>query len=179
MSRIGYSTITIPSGVSFQSDESGAINVTGPKGELTWQIPKGITVKQDQQDLSFERNSEDKPAKSLHGLTRAVVNNMIEGVSKGFSKKLIVEGVGFKVNLQGKKLVLALGLSHDVEFTAPEGVDLTVEKNDITINGIDKQLVGQVAANIRKLKKPEPYKGKGIRYENEYIIRKEGKTAGS
>ncbi len=178
MSRIGTSPIKIPAGVAVEINGPG-VKVTGPKGELARQLPEQIKISQEGDEITFTRSDETKTSKSLHGLTRSLVANMVEGVSQGFKKGLIVEGVGFKVNLSGSTLKLSLGYSHEVEYKAPEGIELSADKNDITVSGIDKQKVGQVAAEIRKLRKPEPYKGKGIRYDDEHIIRKEGKTAGA
>lgn len=175
MSRIGKLPVEIPAGVTITVD-GGAIKVAGPKGNLeAAQLPR-VDVAIKENVLTVTRKGDDKPAKAQHGLMRALINNMVEGVTKGFEKKLEVNGVGFKVALQGNKLVLSLGFSHPVEFTAPEGITLAVDKMNISVQGISKQQVGQVAADIRKLKKPEPYKGKGIKYEGEYIIRKAGKT---
>lgn len=175
MSRIGKLPVEIPSGVTITVDQD-VIKVTGAKGELTAKKLPEVDVKVEDGKLTVARKSDEKLAKSQHGLMRSLVNNMVEGVTKGFEKKLEVNGVGFKVAMQGPKLVMSLGFSHPVEFEAPQGVTITTDKMNITISGIDKQLVGQTAADIRKLKKPEPYKGKGIKYEGEYIIRKAGKT---
>lgn len=175
MSRIGKLPVEIPSGVTITVD-GDFIKVAGPKGNLeTAKLPH-VDVKIEEGSLTVARKSDEKIARSQHGLMRSLINNMVEGVTKGFEKKLEVNGVGFKVALQGNKLVLNLGFSHPIEYTAPEGVTLTVDKMNISVQGIDKQQVGQVAADIRKFKKPEPYKGKGIKYEGEHIIRKAGKT---
>ncbi len=175
MSRIGKLPVEIPAGVTITVDDN-LVKVVGPKGELTQQILPEVSVNTTESQLIVARASEEKLAKSQHGLMRSLVQNMVEGVTKGFEKKLEVNGVGFKVNLQGNKLVLNLGFSHPIDFEAPSSIQLAVDKNQITISGINKQEVGQVAADIRKLKKPEPYKGKGIKYIDEYIIRKAGKT---
>lgn len=175
MSRIGNAPIELSNGVTV-TVENKNVNVKGPKGELSIAKPNGIDVKVDANIVTVSRQNEEKPIKALHGLTRSLINNMVIGVSKGYEKKLEVNGVGFKVQLSGKTLKMALGYSHDIEFTAPEGVDLAVEGNVITVSGIDKQQVGQTAAEIRALRKPEPYKGKGIKYVDEYIIRKAGKS---
>lgn len=175
MSRIGKLPVTIPAGVTITVDQD-QIKVAGPKGNLSAQILPQTTVKPEGETFVVERKSDEKLARSQHGLMRSLVNNMVVGVTTGFEKKLEVNGVGFKVALQGNKLVLGLGFSHPVEYTAPEGITLAVDKMNISISGIDKQQVGHVAAEIRSLKKPEPYKGKGIKYEDEYIIRKSGKT---
>ena len=175
MSRIGKLPVEIPAGVTI-TVENGLIKVAGPKGSLEEQLLPHITVDIKDDLLTVSRINDAKIARSQHGLMRSLINNMVEGVTKGFEKKLEVNGVGFKVALQGNKLILNLGFSHPIEFIAPEGVTVTVDKMNIAISGINKQQVGQVAADIRALKKPEPYKGKGIKYEGEYIIRKAGKT---
>ncbi len=175
MSRIGKLPVEIPAGVTITVD-GNLIKVAGSKGNL--EIPKlpEVDVKIEENTVLVTRNSESKLAKSQHGLMRTLINNMVVGVTKGFEKRLEVNGVGFKVALQGNKLVMSLGFSHPTEFVAPEGITVQVDKMNIIVSGIDKQQVGQVAADIRKLKKPEPYKGKGIKYEGEHIIRKAGKT---
>jgi large subunit ribosomal protein L6 len=179
MSRIGNSPITIPEGVTVDIGAE-AVKVTGPKGELTTPLMnKNVKLEMKDGVVTVSRANEDKSTKAYHGLIRSLVNNMIIGVTEGYKKTLEVEGVGFKVNLAGKTLKMSLGFSHEVVFEAPEGIDLKVDGMTITVEGIDKQLVGQTAAQIREFKKPEPYKGKGIRYEDEYIIRKAGKTAGA
>jgi len=176
MSRIGEAPITIRDGVTV-TVENLNVEVKGPKGTLSQSIPSDISVKVDNGSVLISRSSEEKPVRSVHGLIRSLINNMIDGVVDGYEKKLEVNGVGYKVNLSGKTLKMSLGFSHDVEFTAPEGVDLAVDGNSITVTGIDKQRVGQAAAEIRELRKPEPYKGKGIMYADEYVIRKTGKSA--
>lgn len=175
MSRIGKLPVDIPAGVTITVD-SDVIKVAGPKGELQEAKLPHVDVSVADNTLTVTRKSDEKIAKAQHGLMRALINNMVVGVTQGFEKKLEVNGVGFKVALQGDKLVLNLGFSHPIEFIAPQGVNLAVDKMNITVSGISKQQVGQVAADIRKFKKPEPYKGKGIKYEGEYIIRKAGKT---
>jgi large subunit ribosomal protein L6 len=175
MSRIGKLPIQIPAGVTITVD-SGTVKVQGPKGNLEQFITPNVTVKVEGSELTVSRNDDTKPAKSEHGLMRALINNMVVGVTKGFEKKLEVNGVGFRVNGGGQSLEMALGFSHPVKFQAPEGVNLAVDKMNITVSGISKQQVGQVAAEIRALKKPEPYKGKGIKYADEVILRKAGKT---
>ena len=175
MSRIGKLPVEIPAGVTITVD-GDAIKVAGPKGNLeTKKLPE-VTVAIEESTLTVTRVSDQKISRSQHGLMRTLINNMVIGVTNGFSKKLEVSGVGFKLALQGQKLVMSLGFSHPVEYTAPAGVDIQVEKMGITVSGIDKQQVGQVAAEIRSFKKPEPYKGKGIKYEGEHVIRKAGKT---
>ncbi len=175
MSRIGKLPIEIPSGVTITVD-SGNVTVKGPKGELTQFITPDVTVKSEDGTVTVSRHDDSKPAKSQHGLMRALINNMVSGVTKGFEKKLEVNGVGFRVNGGGQEIEMSLGFSHPVKYKAPEGVILTVNKMEITVSGINKQQVGQVAAEIRALKKPEPYKGKGIKYADETILRKAGKT---
>lgn len=175
MSRIGKLPVEIPSGVTITVDGAN-VTVTGPKGELTEQKLPLVTVAVEGSQALVTRIDDEKQSRAQHGLMRALIQNMVTGVTEGFEKKLEVNGVGLKVALQGTTLVLNLGFSHPIEFEAPAGVSLAVDKMNITVSGINKQQVGQVAADIRKLKKPEPYKGKGIKYEGEYILRKAGKT---
>lgn len=175
MSRIGKLPIEIPSGVTITVD-SGDVVVKGPKGELKQFVTPETEVKVEDGSVSVVRKNDEKLARSQHGLMRSLVNNMVEGVTKGFEKKLEVNGVGFRVSGGGQEIEMSLGFSHPVKYKAPEGVQLTVNKMEITVQGIDKQKVGQTAAEIRALKKPEPYKGKGIKYADEQIIRKSGKT---
>ena len=175
MSRIGKLPVEIPAGVTITVD-GDLVKVTGPKGNLEEKLLPHVTVTIEDGVLNVARNSDEKISRSQHGLMRSLINNMVVGVTKGFEKKLEVNCVGFKVALQGSTLVLNLGFSHPVEFTAPEGITLGVDKLNISVQGISKQQVGQVAADIRAFKKPEPYKGKGIKYEGEHIIRKAGKT---
>ena len=175
MSRIGKLPIQIPSGVTITVDSS-SVTVKGPKGELSQFITPDVTVKHEDGELSIARRDDSKSAKSQHGLMRSLINNMVVGVTQGFEKKLEVNGVGFRISGGGQEIEMALGFSHPVKYKAPEGIQLTVNKMEITVAGIDKQKVGQVAAEIRALKKPEPYKGKGIKYVDEQIIRKAGKT---
>jgi len=175
MSRIDKNLITIPEKTEIQI-KGGEVFVKGPKGEMTMRVHPGISVSiSDSQVMISKANESGNEA--LRGLTKALIANMVHGVNHGFDKKLELEGVGYKVALSGNKLVMQLGFSHPVEFEAPKGVTFGVEKNVISVSGIDKYLVGQTAANIRKLKKPEPYKGKGIRYQGEVVRRKEGKKA--
>lgn len=177
MSRIGKKPINIPDNVEVKI-EPDYVRVKGPKGELSQKIhPKIKVEKQDKELVLTVSNPEEKADKSLWGLFNRLINNMVIGVTQGFEKKLEAVGVGFKVSLQGQKLILNLGFSHPVEFTLPKGINASVEKNTITISGIDKQQVGEIAAQIRRIKKPEPYKGKGIRYVDEVIKKKVGKTA--
>ena len=175
MSRIGKQPITVPTNVTVVN-EADVITVTGPKGSLHQALLAGITLKQSDSELTFERINDEAPTRAKHGLTRSLINNMIVGVDKGFSKQLELNGVGFRAVLAGSSLKLNLGFSHQVVFNIPEGVTVTIEQNVLTISGIDKQQVGQVAAEIRSLKKPEPYKGKGFKYVGERIIRKSGKS---
>jgi large subunit ribosomal protein L6 len=175
MSRIGKLPIDIPTGVTITVD-SNSINVKGPKGELF--VPKLDEVKVSINDnqVIVNRNNDEKIAKAQHGLQRALINNAVIGVSNGYEKRLEVNGVGFRVSGGGQSIEMLLGFSHPVKYKAPNGVNLTVDKMNIIVNGIDKQLVGQAAAEIRSLKKPEPYKGKGIKYIDEVLRRKAGKT---
>ena len=175
MSRIGKLPIQIPSGVTITVD-SGNVTVKGPKGELSQFITPDVTVTNEDGVVTVVRKDDSKPAKSQHGLMRSLINNMVVGVTDGFEKKLEVNGVGFRVSGGGQNLEMALGFSHPVKYTAPEGVNITDNKMEITVAGHSTQQVGQVAAEIRALKKPEPYKGKGIKYADEVIIRKAGKT---
>ncbi|MCB0975510.1 MAG: 50S ribosomal protein L6 [Actinobacteria bacterium] len=179
MSRIGLKPITIPNGVTVAVDGSD-ITVKGPKGELSHELPDGITVNEDDGTLSVARDSDARQMRALHGLSRSLISNMVEGVSEGFTKKLEIVGVGYRAAAKGSdKLELALGFSHPVEVVAPTGITFEVPTpTEIFVRGVDKQAVGQVAADIRKLRKPEPYKGKGVRYAGERIIRKAGKAAG-
>lgn len=175
MSRIGKLPIAIPAGVTITVDPD-FITAKGPKGELKQFTMPEVEVKVDGDQVIVTRKDESKPAKSHHGLMRTLINNMVTGVTQGFDKKLEVNGVGFRVNGGGQNLEMALGYSHPVKYTAPDGINITVEKMNITVSGINKQQVGQVAAEIRALRKPEPYKGKGIKYADEVILRKAGKA---
>lgn len=176
MSRIGKKPIAIPAGVTFTL-QGNVASAKGPKGTLSVKIPAFVTVSQEGNEVVV-RPDELHPSESLPmwGLARTLVDNLVQGVVSGFEKKLEINGVGFKAAVSGKNLVLNVGFSHQVEFPIPEGIEIKVEKNVISVAGADKYLVGQTAANIRKVKKPEPYKGKGIKYSDEVIIRKEGKT---
>jgi large subunit ribosomal protein L6 len=175
MSRIGKLPIEVPAGVTITVD-SDVISVKGPKGELTVPHLSDVTVKVEGSQAVVTRNNEERIARAQHGLQRALLNNAVVGVTKGYEKKLEVNGVGFRVSGGGQALEMSLGFSHPVKYEAPAGVQLTVNKMEITVGGIDKQQVGQVAAEIRALKKPEPYKGKGIKYADEVILRKAGKA---
>lgn len=176
MSRIGKQPIEIPSGVTVDIKE-GVVVVRGANGELTEKILPGITVEVKENQVIVTPQNDEKETRSFHGLQRSLIANMIIGLSEGFKKVLELHGVGFRVAMSGAGLKLSVGFSHDVDFALPEGVKAEVNGNEITISGASKQLVGQVAAEIRKIRKPEPYKGKGIRYKDEYIVRKAGKTA--
>lgn len=175
MSRIGKQPIDIPSSVTVTIDEDH-IMVNGPKGSLTQFTMPGIEVSSMNGQIIVGRHDDERQIRSKHGLMRSLISNMVLGVSQGFSRKLEINGVGYRVLQQGTDLKFNLGFSHDVVYKVPAGVQVNVEQNIITISGISKQQVGQVAAEIRALKKPEPYKGKGIKYENERIIRKSGKS---
>ncbi len=175
MSRIGKLPIDIPSGVTITVDPDW-ITVSGSKGTLTQFTMPGVMVKQEENQIIVTRENDEPQNRAKHGLMRTLVANMVEGVSKGFEKKLELNGVGFRVALAGNSLRFNIGFSHEVNYTLPQGVTATVEQNVITVSGISKQQVGQVAAEIRALKKPEPYKGKGIKYVGERIIRKSGKS---
>lgn len=177
MSRVGKKPIPIPAGVKVEIKDDH-IKVTGPKGELSRSIHPSMVVKQDQDALVVKRPSDSKFHRSLHGLTRSLVVNMVDGVTSEYEKSLEIQGIGYKAELRGKKLRLSLGLSHPVLFSPPEGIKIEVDgPNKMKISGIDKQLVGVVAAKIRSFRPPEPYKGKGIRYEGEMVRKKAGKTA--
>jgi large subunit ribosomal protein L6 len=177
MSRIGNKAVEIPDKVKINIDNAGSVSVEGPKGKLNWTLPRGIRGNVKDNRVSLARDAETRSVKALHGLSRSLVNNMVQGVSEGFSKNLEIEGVGFKAAVQGSKLNLSLGFSHPILFPIPKEIKITVVENTkLTIQGIDKKLVGQVAADIRRFYPPEPYKGKGVRYAGEQIRRKEGKT---
>lgn len=175
MSRIGKLPIQIPSGVTITVADD-AITVVGPKGQLVVPHLSDVNVAIEDGNAIVTRHNDERIAKAQHGLQRALLNNAVEGVTKAFEKKLEVNGVGFRVEGGGKEINMALGFSHPVKYTAREGIDIAVNKMEITVSGIDKQLVGQTAAEIRSLKKPEPYKGKGIKYADEVILRKAGKA---
>ncbi len=177
MSRIGKMPIDVPAGVDVKIGESNFVTVKGPKGTLEKALHKDMLIKQEGNVIVIERPSEDKIHRAMHGLTRTLLNNMIVGVTEGYSKELEVNGVGYRAQKQGKKLVLNLGYSHPVEMDEPEMITFEVPgPNQIIVRGIDKQAVGQIAAEIREKRPPEPYKGKGIKYADEHIRRKEGKT---
>ncbi|MGI9623783.1 MAG: 50S ribosomal protein L6 [Acidimicrobiales bacterium] len=178
MSRIGSTPILLPSGVEVAVSGS-SVEVKGPKGALSHTLPDDITLDVDGDQLTLGRSDDERETKAIHGLTRSLVANMVQGVSEGFSKELEIVGVGYRCQAKGKdRLEFQLGFSHPVHVTAPEGVEFEVpQQTQIIVSGIDKQAVGQVAADIRALKKPEPYKGKGIRYAGEHVMRKAGKAA--
>ncbi|MFA6322415.1 MAG: 50S ribosomal protein L6 [Candidatus Buchananbacteria bacterium] len=177
MSRIGKQPINIPANVDVKMAD-GFIIVKGPKGELRQALHSDVMINREGDIITVTvKEPEDKKQRSLWGLYRRLISNMVIGTTEGFSKQLEINGVGYKAVLAGKNLNLALGFSHPVEFPIPQGIEIKVEKNVVTISGFDKELVGQTAAEIRSLKKPEPYKGKGIKYSDETIIRKEGKSA--
>ncbi|MCK1236027.1 50S ribosomal protein L6 [Streptococcus uberis] len=176
MSRIGNKIIIMPAGVELKNDNN-VVTVKGPKGELTREFNKNIEIKVEGTEITVSRPNDSKEMKTIHGTTRALLNNMVQGVSEGFKKELEMKGVGYRAQLQGNKLVLSVGKSHQDEVEAPEGITFTVATpTTIAVEGISKELVGQTAAYIRSLRSSEPYKGKGIRYVGEYVRLKEGKT---
>jgi large subunit ribosomal protein L6 len=178
MSRIGKLPIAVPAGVTVTVD-GNVVKVKGPRGELQHRVPSGITIARDGDTLNVSRESEESNHKSLHGLTRSLIANMVQGVTAGYRKELAITGVGFKAEVRPYGLQLSLGFSHTIEYKAPEGIKLTApQPTSVVIDGSDKALVGQVAAEIRGLRPPEPYKGKGIRYAGEVIRRKAGKAGG-
>lgn len=176
MSRIGKQPIVIPAKVKV--DVKGQnVHVEGPKGKLNWELPKRTSLKVEGDKIVVSRVGDDAQSKALHGLSRALVNNMVKGVSEGYVKKLEIQGVGFKAAVTGKVVNLALGFSHPINYNIPDQIKVTVEENTkLTIEGPDKMLVGKVASEIRAYYPPEPYKGKGVRYAGEHVVRKEGKT---
>ena len=177
MSRIGNRELNIPDNVTVEVNEN-VVTVKGPKGELTHEFPSNLTVKVEEGKVTVERDSDIKRSREMHGTTNALIKNMIEGVSTGFEKALEIIGVGYSFNVKGNTLVVKAGYSHPVEVKIPEGLTVeNVSNTEINVKGISKELVGEFAANVRKIRKPEPYKGKGIRYKGEYIRRKEGKKA--
>jgi len=175
MSRIGKQAVSIPSGVTTEVDGQ-TVSAKGPKGELTFVLNELVVAEQNDDGITVSPVNQSKTARSMWGLSRSMVSNIVAGVSSGFEKKLEITGVGYRASLQGKNLQLALGFSHDVLYPIPDGIEIQCPKpTEIIVSGIDKQKVGQVAAEIRKYRPPEPYKGKGVRYAGEYIFRKEGK----
>ena len=178
MSRVGNKIINVPEGVTVEVASDNTVTVKGAKGTLVKQFSPAISIHQEGAVITVKRSSEEKTVKQLHGTTRALLANMIEGVSKGYKIDLEIVGIGYRAQVQGNKLVLNVGYSHPVELDIPTGIEVTANGNtEITVKGIDKILVGEFAANIRKVRKPEPYKGKGIRYKDEHVRRKEGKKA--
>ena len=178
MSRIGRMPIAIPAGVTVTIAENNVVSVKGPKGELVRELPVEMEIKEEEGKIIVARPNDLKRMKALHGLTRTLIANMITGVTAGYEKKLEINGVGYRASKAGKKLTLNLGYSHPVEMEDPEGIETVVEgQNIIIVKGIDKEKVGQFAADVRKKRPPEPYKGKGIKYSDEHIRRKEGKAA--
>jgi len=178
MSRIGKQPIEIPSGVDVTVGDDALVTVKGPRGTLTQQIHTEMKIVREDGELRVERPTDEARHRSLHGLTRSLIANMVEGVTKGYEKRLSIVGVGYRAAMKGKDLEIQVGYSHPVNVTAPEGIEFEAPTpTSIVVRGNDKQQVGEVAANIRKIRKPEPYKGKGIRYENEYVRKKAGKAA--
>lgn len=176
MSRIGKQPIAVPPKVKVEL-KGQKVSVEGPKGKLSFDLPRRTSLKVDNGTIVVSRNGEDPEAKALHGLSRALVNNMVKGVSEGFVRKLEIQGVGFKAAVQGNVVNLSLGFSHPINYPIPAQIKVTVEENTkLTIEGPDRQVVGRVASEIRSFYPPEPYKGKGVRYAGEYVVRKEGKT---
>jgi large subunit ribosomal protein L6 len=179
MSRIGKKPVTFPKNVKV-SQSGGIVKVEGPKGTLSAKLPEGISMIASDGTLVIERKSNERSARSYHGLARTLIGNMVTGVSTGFEKNLEISGVGYRAEVAGNSLKMVLGFSSPVQYTIPKGIDVKVDKQTtVTVTGIDKQMVGRVAAEIRALKKPEPYKGKGIKYAGEHIRRKAGKSAGA
>lgn len=177
MSRIGKLPLTLPAGVTVSVGE-GALKVKGPKGELSSKLATGVSIEQNGNVVEVKRADDSRQARSNHGLTRALLNNMVTGVTKGFERKLDIQGVGFKSEVKGKSLNLSLGYSHPVEFPFPAGITIEVDKGTkLVVKGADKQLVGETAARLRQLREPDSYKGKGVRFEGEYVRLKAGKTA--
>ncbi len=177
MSRIGKRPIPVPKGVEVKVAEGRFVTVKGPKGKLERQLPEMVSVSLNESEVCVERADESRMARERHGLSRTLIANMIEGVSKGFESKLEITGVGYRAQVQGRNLVLSMGYSHPVEIVPPEGIQVAVEKNtSVTISGFDKEAIGNLAAKIRSVRPPEPYKGKGIRYAGEQIRRKAGKS---
>lgn len=176
MSRIGKKHITIPKKVEVKIDKQKVV-VRGPKGELSQELPSQIQISLNNEELVIEKREDSRKAKQLHGLCRTLVNNLVVGVSEGFTERLEIHGVGYRSQMEGNNLLLNMGYSHPITIYPPEGIAISVEKTTlITISGMDKELVGQIAANIRSTRPPEPYKGKGIRYQNEIVKRKVGKA---
>lgn len=177
MSRVGQNPITLPEKVAVTIDSGGSVVVEGPKGKLELALPRGISVSQDDGVLKVAREANDRRARALHGTARSLINNMVRGVSEGFAKDLVIQGVGFRAVVKGKNLDLSLGKSHPIIHPIPDEITVTVTENTkIKVEGVDRQLVGQFAADVRSYYPPEPYKGKGVRYVDEYVRRKAGKS---
>ena len=177
MSRIGNKIIEIPESVTLNIS-AGMVDIKGPKGTMAIPVHSDMQVKQDNGSIIVERPSDSRTHRSLHGTTRQLLANGVQGVSEGFNKELEIRGVGYQANMQGKYLVLQLGFSHDIYFEPPEGIEIKANRTEISVSGINKQLVGEVAAKIRSFRKPEPYKGKGVRYKVDYVRSKQRKTVG-
>lgn len=176
MSRVGLKPITVPDGVSIKQDGSG-LHVSGPKGELSTPIPPGVSMVEEDGTVRFERADDNKQTRAYHGLTRALAANAVQGVHEGFERRLAIEGIGYRARMEGSELVLQVGFSHHVHFPVPQGVEIGVEdQTKISVKGIDKQRVGEIAAQIRRVRPPDAYKGKGIRYEGEVVRKKVGKA---
>ena len=178
MSRIGKNPVNLPKEVNAEF-VNNIINITGPKGKLSFEVKNNIKLNIKNDEIIISRLDDSRQQKSMHGTVRQIINNMVIGVSKGFQKELTIIGVGYQAIMQGKRLQLQLGFSHDIIFELPEGINIKANRTELLIEGVDKQLVGLVAAKIRSFRKPEPYKGKGIRYKNEYVQSKQGKTVGT
>jgi len=178
MSRVGNKVIQVPAGVTVTIADSNFVTVKGPKGQLEFGFNNMLEIVQEGPSITIKRPNDEQFMRKIHGTTRALLSNMVIGVSEGFTKKLEIRGVGYRAALAGNELTLSLGFSHPIKLTVPPGITVEVPKNtEINISGVDKQLVGEFAANVRKFRKPEPYKGKGIRYVDEFVARKAGKTA--
>ena len=177
MSRVGQKNISLPDKVSINIGNDGEVTVEGPKGKLEWQLPTGISIEQGDSEVTVKRENDQRKLRALHGTARSLINNMVEGVSNGFAKELEIQGVGFRAAVKGKNLDLSLGKSHPILHPIPDGVTVTVTDNTkIKVEGMNKQVVGQFAAEVRNYYPPEPYKGKGVRYVGEYVRRKAGKS---
>jgi len=178
MSRIGKNPVIIPDGVKVNL-LGQLVKVTGPKGSLEFNVHKDMKLSENDGSIIVERPSDEREYRALHGTTRQMINNMVMGVSEGYSKELVIIGIGYQAQVQGNRLQLQLGYSHDIYFDMPEGITVTANRTEVKVDGTDKQLVGAVAAKIRSFRKPEPYKGKGVRYKGEYVRSKQGKTVGA
>jgi len=178
MSRIGKNPVIIPDGVKVNL-LGQLVKVTGPKGSLEFNVHKDMKISENDGSIIVERPSDEREHRALHGTTRQMINNMVVGVSEGYSKELVIIGIGYQAQVKGNRLQLQLGYSHDIYFDMPEGITVTANQTEVKVDGTDKQLVGAVAAKIRSFRKPEPYKGKGVRYKGEYVRSKQGKTVGA